>query len=101
MAVEIIWSRQAKEDFKAVLSYLRDNWSDDIADSFKEAAYRKIELLESMPEMGIASVAYPTVRRILLSRYNALYYQYTPDSSVLILLNIFDTRANPAENPFY
>lgn len=63
MAVEIIWSRQAKEDFEAILLYLRDNWSDDIADRFKETAYKKIELLESMPEMGIASTSYPTVRR--------------------------------------
>ena len=100
MAIEIIWSRQAKEDFEAILSYLRDNWSDDIANSFKESAYRKIELLESMPEMGIASVLYPAVRRILLSHYNALYYQYGPNSSVVFLLTVFDTRANPAENPY-
>lgn len=100
MAVEIIWSRQAKEDFEAVLLYLRDNWSDDIADRFKETTYKKIELLESMPEMGIASILYPIVRRILLSHYNALYYQYAPNSSVVFLLTIFDTRANPTENPY-
>ncbi|GAB2574768.1 type II toxin-antitoxin system RelE/ParE family toxin [Spirosoma areae] len=100
MAVEIIWSRQAKEDFKAILTHLKTNWSDDIADNFKETAYRKIELLESMPEMGIASALYPTVRRILLSNYNALYYQYAPNSSVVFLLSIFDTRANPTENPY-
>lgn len=100
MAVEVIWSSQAKEDFKAVLSYLRDNWSDDIAIGFKETTYKKIELLKSMPEMGITSDSYPTIRRILLSRYNALYYQYSPNSSIVFLLNIFDTRANPAENPY-
>lgn len=74
MAVTIIWTRQASEDFQAILSYLRDNWSDDIAINFKESTYRKVALLESMPEMGISSVRYTNVRRILLSRYNALYY---------------------------
>lgn len=53
-----------------------------------------------MPEMGTPSVRYANVRRILLSRYNALYYQYEPESSILFLLNIFDTRSDPAENPF-
>ena len=100
MAVEVIWSSQAREDFKAILSYLRDNWSHDMAISFKDAAYKKIQLLKSMPEMGIVSGSYPTIRRILLSQYNALYYQHTPDSSIVFLLNIFDTRANPAENPY-
>lgn len=100
MAVEVIWSSQAKEDFKTILSYLRDNWSDDIAIGFEETAYERIELLESVPEMGIASVSHPTVRRILLSRYNALYYQYSPNSSIVFLLSIFDTRANPTENPY-
>lgn len=100
MAVEVIWSSQAKEDFKSVLSFLRDTWSDDMAGGFKETAYKKIDLLKSMPEMGIPSSSYPTIRRILLSRYNALYYQYAPNSSIVFLLNIFDTRANPAENPY-
>ena len=100
MAVEIIWSRQAKQDFEAILYHLRDSWSDDIADRFKETAYHKIELLESMPEMGIESIQYPTVRRILLTRYKALYYQYVPDGPIAFLLAIFDTRANPAENPY-
>ena len=100
MAVEVIWSIQAKEDFVALLSHLRDNWSDDIVNRFKETAYKKIGLIAAMPEMGIESELYPTVRRILLSRHNALYYQYTINSPIIFLLRIFDTRANPAENPY-
>ena len=100
MAVTVIWSRQATEDFKYVLAYLRENWSDELAETFADSTYKKITLLETMPEMGIASGNYDNVRRILLSRYNSLYYQYQPGSAILFLLNIFDNRANPAENPF-
>jgi len=100
MAITVIWTKQAKEDFELVLSYLRDNWSDDLTNTFKESTYKKISLLESVPEMGIPSVRYTNVRRILLSRHNALYYQYDSQGSIVFLLNIFDTRANPTDNPF-
>lgn len=100
MAIEVIWSSQVKEDFVTILTHLRENWSDDMADRFRETAYKKIDLLVSMPEMGIESANYPTVRRILVARQNALYYQYTPSNPVVFLLRIFDTRANPTENPY-
>jgi len=100
MAVEIIWSSEVKDDFTNLLSYLQTNWSDDIAERFKETVYKKIDLLATMPEMGIESGLYPTVRRIRISRYGVLYYQFSPGSSIVFLLRIFDTRANPADNPY-
>ncbi len=100
MAVEIIWSKEVREDFLSIFSFLQANWSDGIAERFKEIAYKKIDLLAIMPEMGIESAQYPTVRRIRILRYNALYYQFTPNGSVIFLLRIFDTRANPADNPY-
>jgi plasmid stabilization system protein ParE len=100
MAVTIIWTKQALDDLQAVLWHLRENWSDDLAAAFSDSAYRKVELLENAPELGIASINYNNVRRMLLSRYNSLYYQYEPGSSILFILNIFDNRANPADNPY-
>ena len=100
MAVTVIWSKQARDDFKEVVAYLRENWSDNLATTFAESSYQKIALLETMPEMGISSAKYANVRRILLSRHTVLYYQYEPESIVLFLLGLFDTRQNPENNPF-
>ncbi len=100
MVVTVIWSKQARDDFREVVAYLRENWSDDLAATFAESSYQKITLLETIPEMGVLSHKYLNTRRILLSRYTALYYQYEPESVVLFLLGLFDTRQNPEKNPF-
>lgn len=98
MAHEIIWTQQATDDFEAIVDYLRETWSEEIADTFIETVRKKARLLEEMPELGTVSGKYANVRRLLLSKYNVLYYQV--ESDLLFLLNIFDTRSNPVENPY-
>ncbi len=98
MAHEIIWTRQATSDFEAIVDYLREMWSEEIAETFIESIGKKARLLEEMPELGTVSRKYANVRRIRVSRQNVLYYQV--ESALLFLLDIFDTRSNPAENPY-
>jgi len=81
-----------------VLDYLLSNWSEKVALSFIDLAEKKINLISTHPFIGIASEKDPTIRSILLTKQNRLYYQVSENK--IELLNIFDTRQDPAKNKF-
>ncbi len=97
-AYTIIWTEEALEDMRKVIEYLKKKWSYKIAGEFEETTLVRLNTLAKEPLIGIISSANATVRSILLTRHNKLYYQVTADS--IILLNIFDTRRDPSKNKF-
>ncbi len=48
-------------------------------------------MLKLYPQAGVASFDSPDIRRILITKHNALYYLLIENK--IILLNIFDTRS--------
>lgn len=70
----IIWKDEAKEDLRDILHYLSrsssvyvENWSDDLA--------KKLNLLESFPEMGrkVPEKELTHLREVLIGNYRLLY----------------------------
>ena len=99
MAEETIdWSENAKADFDAIIAYLADVWSPQIAERFIDDFYRKPDLLEANPEIGRRSERRPDIRVLPVTKYNRLYY--TLREGRIVLINLLDTRSNPDENPY-
>ena len=86
MAYEIIWTENAKEDFKRIIEYLQAEWSITIAENFTEKLLLKIELLTKYPFIGIASVKSPQIRSVLITKHNLLFYKVGEDTITLLLL---------------
>lgn len=97
MALQIIWTENALEDYKRVIDLI-DEWSAEIAESFTETAQSRLETLSHYPFLGIASKSKVAVRSISLSKHNRLYYRIT--SSAIVVLDIFDTRQSPEKNKY-
>jgi plasmid stabilization system protein ParE len=93
MLYKIIWSPNADSDFDAIIDYLADNCSNDLAYQFIQNFYKKLDLLEEMPFLGIKSQRFPTLRRLLITKHNSLIYRVIDDT--IYLLNIIDNRQNP------
>lgn len=55
MAYEIIWSDDAKEDYRNITYYLLDNYSFEVAEKFTETLFDKVQLFERNPRIGLAS----------------------------------------------
>jgi plasmid stabilization system protein ParE len=98
MVWEIIWSKNAQEDLRQIVQYLTDFWSEQLALKFYNDTMRQIDTLAQMPFIGRASGKDPSVRSILLSRHNALYYSI--QGNIVFLLDIVDTREDTDKNPF-
>src|SRR5438477_12321402 len=98
MAYEIIWTKYASNDLEKIINFLSDNWSYKIAREFIIECDIKIELISVTPFLGTISKKDSSVRRILVTKHNYLYYELIEDQ--IVLLNFFDTRQDPAKNPF-
>lgn len=96
MAVPIIWSQNSIYDFERIINYLKNNWSERIALDFEYKLYNKVELLANQPLIGKTSASFNTIKSILITKHNRLYYQLTDLG--LEVLNILDTRQNPDKN---
>ncbi len=55
MAYELVWTAEAEDDLKAIVLYLKRNWSIQSAEKFIFYTYKRLEKLTVMP-----SVAHPT-----------------------------------------
>ncbi len=98
MAYKIIWTENAREDLKSIVEYLQSEWSFTIAENFLIECESKIDLISHFPEIGIASERNIFIRRILITKHNALYYQLNKNE--ITLLDFFDTRQNPEKDIF-
>ncbi len=96
MAIQIIWSKNAVADFERIIRYLNKMWTEKIALEFEYKVYSKVELLASQPQIGRTSTSFNTIKSILITKHNRLYYQISDLG--LEVLNILDTRQNPDKN---
>ncbi len=98
MAYTIVWTENAKEDLQQIISYLKINWSDAVAEKFVETVLHKISLLETQPFIGIVSEKEKTVRKLLISKQIALFYKVSEPN--IILLDFFDVRQSVDKSIF-
>lgn len=90
MAYEIKWTLTAQDDFDAILEFISDSQSNESAISFIEIFYKKLDLLVLMPNIGIESQKFPTIRRILITKFYSLLYQ--TESETITLIRVIDNR---------
>ena len=98
MAFKITWTDIATEDFLEIINYLEAEWSERISQNFIIDCYAKLDLLANTPMIGPPSNLYKNVRRILITKNIALYYEVKKDE--ITLVNFFDVRQSPERNLF-
>ena len=96
MARKIIWTENAKEDLREIISYLKHEWSNQVAENFVDDCYSRIHLIAQFPYIGVASGKIKSVRRIFITKHNSIYY--FADENEIFLLDFFDNRQSPQKN---
>ena len=98
MAYEVIISTDVLSTLDAVVFYLERNWSKKIAEKFLLTFYETVDAIAINPTISSRTSKYPTIRKILITKHNMLYYEVNHDR--IELLQIIDTRQNPEKNKF-
>lgn len=90
MAYEVIWSDPAKENYRDRIADLMAAGHDRAAERFADAVFKKTELLERNPYLGMRSEFITSLRRLLVDDRYALFY--TVSRMEVIVLNLVDTQ---------
>ncbi|GAA4411439.1 hypothetical protein GCM10023187_37280 [Nibrella viscosa] len=93
---KINWTREATRELQMLITYLRGNWSKTVAEEFVTTLHEKLKLLQEIPETGVVSYEYDTIRRLLITPNRVLYYRVTNDQ--IFILNVFDLLVNAEDN---
>ncbi|MDQ3193468.1 MAG: type II toxin-antitoxin system RelE/ParE family toxin [Bacteroidota bacterium] len=97
MAYKIVWTKNAREDLKEIVSYLTETWSFETAQNFITELYSKLDILSNYPYSGRPSLN-KNIRKILITKHNYLYYKIEDDK--VRLLDFFDNRQDPDKDKY-
>lgn len=98
MALRIITKKRFQNKVRKLNEYLISNWYESVAHDFELKLISTIGLLSEQPQLGSTVKGYNDIRTILITEHNRLYYRI--EKNTLVILNLIDTRRNPAKNPF-
>jgi plasmid stabilization system protein ParE len=98
MAYKVIVKKRFTNKVVKLLSYLEAEWGKTVADNFLKEIENRLDTLSEQPYMGVPSDPSEEVRSILITKHNRLYYRIK--EGVIEILNMYDTRMNPKNNPY-
>jgi plasmid stabilization system protein ParE len=96
MAYEVIFSDEIFEKLNAIVYYLENNWSKEVAEAFLKTFYRRIDNLAYNPKAGMQTLKNPSIRKFVITKHNTLYYEIFENR--IELLTIFFNAQNPNKN---
>ncbi len=82
----------------ALNSWLEVEWGIKVARDFQEKLEHTVSIIVEQPAIGSRSKKNETVRKLLVTKHNRLYYRVT--NSEVILLTLIDTRQHPNKNKY-
>ncbi len=98
MAYKIIYKKRFSNKLIKLLNYLEKEWSQEVAANFLGKLETRIDTLKKHPFVGKSSLKKPGIRAILITKHNRVYYKIS--NNKIIIINLYDTRANPMRNPY-
>ncbi len=98
MAYQIVYKKRFINKLFKLLDYLTAQWGNSVADNFIIKFQNRMKTLSKQPYTGTPSTAVKTVRSILITRQNRIFYRIA--GNVIEVINMYDTRSNPKKNPY-
>lgn len=98
MVYQIIYKKRFVQKLFNLLDYLKQEWGEAIAEKFLNRLQTRLHTLSQQPFIGTPSSAVKDVRSILVMRHNRIYYRIK--DNVIEILNMYNTRIHPKNNPY-
>lgn len=90
---ELVITDTARGDLERIALFLKGNYSNQAKTNFLEAFAKRLQLIELMPFMYPVYEQKPSVRRCLIPKHTACFYEVTDE--FILILAVLDTRADP------
>lgn len=96
MALDILWSPRAIDNFSGVLKYLEENWNEFIVKDFVGRTNKVIALISMHPQMFRHISNGNATREAVITKHNLLLYRIHKNQ--ILIIAVFDTRQHPRKN---
>lgn len=90
---KIYWTSHALSELKQTIQYLEDNWTEKELQKLASELDYIIELISKNPKLFPLSKKKKGVRKVVVKKYNNLYYQFKADK--VKILSFFSNRQSP------
>jgi plasmid stabilization system protein ParE len=98
MERRVSWSKTALKRVEDITYYLKEEWGNKVAEDFIEKLSKHITAVSKYPYIGAASDKKQGIRKILITKHNALFYKIL--KTKVHIADIFDTRQNPRKSKY-
>jgi plasmid stabilization system protein ParE len=75
MAYKIIYKKRFQNKLFKLLDYLQQEWGDNVANNFISRLQQRLHTLSRQPYIGASSIVIKSVRSILITKHNRLFYR--------------------------
>ncbi|MCF2520646.1 MULTISPECIES: type II toxin-antitoxin system RelE/ParE family toxin [Dyadobacter] len=99
MALEIVWTPRALDNFHGVIAYLEENWHEAVIRDFVKRTEHVLHMIADHPGMFRQISENSPMREAVITKHNLLIYKVT-DSKVFVLA-VFDTRQHPKKKRIF
>jgi plasmid stabilization system protein ParE len=93
VALEIIWTKEAKVKLAEVIATLEEHGNNQLLKRFSQQLEKKLELIRNHPQIYQKSDRLKGTRRCVIDKYHSLLY--SNDSIFVYILTLWDNRQNP------
>ena len=98
MVNRVVFTPTSLVESNGIITYLRNNVSDQAAERFLDLIKRQVMQLESNLMEGRPISSRKTIRFVLVGKHHRMYYR--KHGLTLFITHFFDTRQNPDKRPY-
>jgi plasmid stabilization system protein ParE len=89
----ILWTDHAIKELEATIAYLNKNWTEKELKHLAIKIEETLELIAMNPNLFQSSDIKKDVRRVVVAKYNTLYYR--TKGNTIEIISFFSNRQNP------
>lgn len=93
MALRIIWSHRAENNFDKIIKYLEDEWGEQACQNFIRKTFSFLEILGDYPQLGKLDFPQKDIRTFALNKQTSIIY--IVNYKHILILNIFNNYQDP------
>ena len=93
----IYFTPTAQKKLESIWNYLKAEFGEKSAFTFKEKTLQFLKVLAEFPEMGVMEVPEKNIRSYLITSKTRIFYRVKGNR--ILILTFFDVRQNPGKRP--
>jgi plasmid stabilization system protein ParE len=94
MALRIRWTSKAFKRFDSIIAFIENEWGARVTEQFIKRTFELLSLISKHPHIGTLENQEKSIRGLVITKHNKLFYRIDDKKQEVILLNIFDNRSS-------